>query len=121
MVLSVSIEASDIERGKEKSVACAACHGQQGVSPSPIWPNLAGQHESYLSKQLYEFKKGPSGNRNNSIMYGISLTLSDEDISDLSKYYASLDGTTGRTLSLSLFLSLHIFLPGPKQAREDNN
>ena len=112
MVLSVSIEASDIERGKEKSVACAACHGQQGVSPSPIWPNLAGQHESYLSKQLYEFKKGPSGNRNNSIMYGISLTLSDEDISDLSKYYASLDGTTGTTDDEYLELGQNIYRGG---------
>ena len=76
---------------------CAACHGQEGVSPSSIWPNLAGQHASYLSKQLYEFKKGADGNRNNSIMYGISLALSDEDISNLSAYYASLKSSVGTT------------------------
>ena len=63
MVLSVNIEASDIEKGKDKSVACASCHGQEGISPSSIWPNLAGQHANYISKQLYEFKKGATGNR----------------------------------------------------------
>ena len=83
MVLSISLEAADIEKGKELSATCIACHGQEGVSPSSIWPNLAGQHASYLSKQLYEFKKGADGNRNNSIMYGISLALSDEDINIL--------------------------------------
>ena len=83
MVLSISLEAADIEKGKEISATCIACHGQEGVSPSSIWPNLAGQHASYLSKQLYEFKKGADGNRNNSIMYGISLALSDEDINIL--------------------------------------
>ena len=45
MVLSVSIEASNIERGKDKSVAIEACHGQAGVSRRPIVPTLAVQHE----------------------------------------------------------------------------
>ena len=36
MVLSVNIEASDIEKGKGKSAACASCHGQEGISPSSI-------------------------------------------------------------------------------------
>ena len=53
MVLSVSIQAADLIKGKEKSVACVACHGQEGISPSSVWPNLAGQHAGYLSKQLY--------------------------------------------------------------------
>ena len=32
--------------------ACVACHGVNGVSGSPVWPNLAGQHETYLAQQL---------------------------------------------------------------------
>ena len=47
MVLSVSIQAADLIKGKEKSVACVACHGQEGISPSSVWPNLAGQHAGY--------------------------------------------------------------------------
>ena len=112
MILSVNIEAADIAKGKEKSAACVACHGQEGVSPSPIWPNLAGQHAGYLSKQLHEFKKGASGNRNNSIMYGISLTLSDDDISDLSEYYASLQGSVGTTADEYLLLGQNVYRGG---------
>ena len=56
-----------------------------------LWPKLAGQNPKYLASQLYEFRKGADGNRNNAVMYGIALTLSDSDIEDLSAYYASLN------------------------------
>ncbi|MEC7864558.1 MAG: c-type cytochrome [Pseudomonadota bacterium] len=110
--LSFSVNASNLEKGKELSAACIACHGQEGVSPSSIWPNLAGQHASYLSKQLYEFKKGPNGNRNNSVMYGISMNLSDQDISDLSEYYASLDSYVGTTADEYLTIGQNIYRGG---------
>lgn len=66
--------------------ACAACHGNDGVSPLPVNPNLAGQHPEYLFKQLRNFK---SGERSNAIMMGVVATLSDEDMRDLAAYYAS--------------------------------
>ena len=112
MVLPIGLEAADIDKGKEISASCIACHGQEGVSPSSIWPNLAGQHASYLSKQLYEFKKGADGKRNNSIMYGISLALSDQDISDLSAYYASLKSSVGTTSDEYLVLGQSIYRGG---------
>ena len=55
-------------------------------------PRLAGQHAEYTEKQLREFK---SGSRNNAIMAPMVAALSDEDISDIAVYYASLKGTTG--------------------------
>ncbi len=67
--------------------ACIGCHGPSGVSASPLWPNLAGQKEGYLSKQLQDFK---SGQRKDPLMSPISLSLSDQDISDLAKYFSSL-------------------------------
>lgn len=101
MILFTSVLSSafagDIEKGKEKSVTCAACHGSAGVSMNPEWPKLAGQHAKYLETQLYEFQKGPDGSRNNAIMYGIALALSKEDIEDISAYYASLDVSIGLT------------------------
>ena len=112
MVLPIGLEAADIDKGKEISASCIACHGQEGISPSSIWPNLAGQHASYLSKQLYEFKKGADGKRNNSIMYGISLALSDQDISDLSAYYASLKSSVGTTSDEYLVLGQSIYRGG---------
>ena len=112
IIFSANIQAGDIAKGKEKSVTCVACHGEAGVSVSPIWPKLAGQHESYLSSQLHEFKKGMDGKRNNAVMYGISMTLSDEDIDDLSAYYASLVKSIGTTEDKSFKLGQNIYRGG---------
>jgi cytochrome c553 len=68
------------------SQVCAACHGTDGNSPLPVNPNLAGQHPEYLYKQLRNFK---SGERANPIMAGMVASLSDQDMHDLSVYYAS--------------------------------
>lgn len=78
-----------------KVVLCAACHGQTGISPNPEWPNLAGQHASYLIKQLQEFKEGK--NRNAITMNGLSATLTEKEIRDLAQFYAGQplpEGTT---------------------------
>ena len=88
---------SDVEKGKELSASCAACHGDDGISLNPVWPKLAGQNPKYLASQLHEFKKGSDGNRNNAVMYGISVNLSDQDIEDLSEYYSSLKSSVGLT------------------------
>lgn len=79
--------AGDIEAGKAKSAACAACHGSAGVSPTPVWPNLAGQKEQYLLAQLKAFK---DGTRQNAQMAPMVANLSDEDMANLAAYYASL-------------------------------
>jgi cytochrome c553 len=79
--------AGDAAAGKDKSMMCAACHGTEGISAIPIYPNLAGQKEAYLAKQLHDFK---SDKRNDPTMKGMVAALSDEDIADLAAYYASL-------------------------------
>ena len=80
-------QAADIEAGKAKSAACAACHGGEGISPTPIWPNLAGQKEQYLAAQMKAFR---DGGRQNAQMAPMVANLSDEDIANLAAYYASL-------------------------------
>jgi cytochrome c553 len=50
------VAAGDAQAGKGKAQVCAACHGVDGNSLSPDWPNLAGQHATYTSKQLADFK-----------------------------------------------------------------
>lgn len=79
--------AGDIEAGKAKSAVCAACHGANGISPTEIWPNLAGQKEAYLVKQIKAFK---SGERKDPSMAPMVAALTDEDIANLAAYYASL-------------------------------
>ena len=112
LIFSNNVFAADIDKGKEKSVTCVVCHGQDGVSVNPLWPNLAGQHASYLKSQLYEFQKGPNGNRNNAIMYGISVVLSEEDIDDISAYYASLETSIGTTADEYLIKGQNIYRGG---------
>jgi len=91
----------DVAAGKAKSAVCAACHGADGKAILPAYPNLAGQHASYLAKQLMEYR---DGGRVNVLMSGQATNLSDEDIQDLAAYYNSLSKieniATEETLSL---------------------
>ncbi len=77
----------DAEVGRKKSAPCAACHGANGVSPSPEFPNLAGQYADYLEKALQHYK---GGKRKNPIMAGQVANLDARDMADLAAYYASL-------------------------------
>ena len=77
------------EAGKEKAKVCEACHGPDGKSIAPNYPNLAGQHESYLVKALADYR---AGRRTNPIMGPMAVNLSDQDIEDLAAWFASQDG-----------------------------
>jgi len=51
-----------LERGRLIAVGvCAECHQADGNSTAPAWPKLAGQHEGYIAKQLYNFKAVEAG------------------------------------------------------------
>lgn len=77
----------DAEAGKGKTGTCVACHGADGISPNPIWPNLAGQKDQYLIAQMKAFR---DGERDNPMMTPMAKPLSDQDIEDLAAYYSSL-------------------------------
>ncbi len=79
--------AGDAEKGKAKAAVCVACHGVDGISPNPQWPNLAGQKDQYLIKQMKAFR---DGERNDPVMSPMAAGLSDEDIENLAAYYAGL-------------------------------
>lgn len=81
------VNAADIEAGKQKAIMCAGCHGPAGISANPAWPNLAGQKADYLAAQLNEFK---NGNRKNDLMTPMAQGLNDEDVANVSAYFASL-------------------------------
>lgn len=76
--------------GQEKSKTCASCHGPTGnESLDDTYPRLAGQYPEYLAKALRDYR---SGERKNPIMAGFAAALTDEDINDLSAFYASQKG-----------------------------
>jgi len=83
-LVSFALFAADSEAGKTKSALCAGCHGVDGNSPNAIWPSLAGQHASYLVKQLENFK---SGERADPVMQGMAATLSEKDVRDVAAYF----------------------------------
>ena len=72
--------------GADKAAVCSACHGQDGNSPVPMYPKLAGQNEAYTSRQLALFK---DGSRVDPIMVGFASVLSPQDMRDLGAYYAT--------------------------------
>ena len=82
-----SLVAGSAEAGKASALTCTACHGSEGNSSSPTWPNLAGQNAPYLLAQLQAFK---DGSRIDPLMTGQAMMLSDEVMADLAVYFESL-------------------------------
>ncbi len=64
---------------------CAACHGQDGNSATPVNPNLAGQHAEYITLQLTHFQ---AGIRVNPVMQGMAAPLKPEDMKALGIYFS---------------------------------
>ena len=87
-----SVYALDEKKGAAVAQGlCSACHAADGNSVIPANPILAGQHSSYIKKQLHYFqvKNGESkAKRENAVMLGIASGLTDEDIDNLSAYYS---------------------------------
>lgn len=83
--------AGDATKGKTKAATCVACHGMDGNSANPMWPSLAGQHESYIYKQLKNFKDGKDAKdgRHDPSMAPMVAPLSDQDMQDLAAYFSS--------------------------------
>ncbi|NJD25798.1 MAG: cytochrome c4 [Betaproteobacteria bacterium] len=78
---------------KGKAIAetvCGACHGPDGNSPAPVNPQLAGQIEEYIYKQLKDFKgaDGKPAARMNPIMAGMAAPLTDADMRNLAAWFA---------------------------------
>lgn len=88
------LRGGSVEAGREKSATCAACHGADGISPSPTWPTLAGQHASYLVQTMKEYR---SRARNDLMMPALVEHLSDQDIDDLAAFYAAQPGLFNTT------------------------
>lgn len=83
----------DPQAGEAKAnTICLACHGPQGNSIVPLWPKIAGQHPTYIYKQLMDFK---SGNRENAQMSPMAAPLTEQEMLDLAAYYAAQVQTGG--------------------------
>jgi cytochrome c553 len=80
-----------VEAGATKSVTCQGCHGANGVSQSPEWPNLAGLGADYIVQQLQQFK---DGKRASPVMVPMTQSLAPDDMVDIAAYFNSLPNPT---------------------------
>jgi cytochrome c553 len=104
--------AGDAAAGKDKSAACAACHGPDGNSFNPVWPKLAGQHASYIEGQLKVLK---DGTRKDPLMSGQAAALSDQDMADLAAYYTSQAAQAGTADTEKATAGMTIYEAGNKE------
>ena len=81
-----TVLAANVAQGDtSKAAVCVACHGIDGNSINPVWPNLAGQGAEYTVQQLKAFK---TKTRNNAVMWPFANSLSDDDMWQIAIYYS---------------------------------
>ncbi|MDC1313348.1 cytochrome c4 [Pseudomonadales bacterium] len=80
------LAAGDAKQGEALTATCLACHGSDGNSLAGSFPNIAGQNEAYLYKQLVDIQTGA---RSAMLMTGILDGLTPQNLEDLAAYYAS--------------------------------
>ena len=78
------VAASEVPKA---AAVCTSCHGSDGIGVAPMYPTLAGQHESYLIRALREYQ---SGYRKNPIMSSMAASLSPADIRIVAAYFSHL-------------------------------
>ena len=80
----------DVKAGQKKNAMCIGCHGIVGYQASfpeiHKVPMISGQGAEYIASALNAYKKGE---RKHPTMRGVAQSLSDQDIADLSAYYAA--------------------------------
>lgn len=88
MCTALQSAADDAAAGRQKAdVACALCHGPNGIATLPNAPHLAGQQAIYLNEQLRNYR---SGKRQNEVMNMIAKQLTDSEIAHLAAWYSTL-------------------------------
>lgn len=91
--------AADKERSPTKQ-SCIDCHGAAGNAPiDPAYPRLGGQYADYLAHALQAYR---AGDRQHALMSGQAENLSDQQIADLSAYFAAQKATVADLRSVGL-------------------
>ena len=110
LLLTLSIAGNAYAAGD----AAAGCHGMDGNSMVPTFPKLAGQGESYIVKQIHDFKANTT--RQDAMMIGMVAALSDQDAADIGAYYQSQTLASASTFDESkLVLGREIYKGGNMQ------
>ena len=77
-------------KGAATGQSCIDCHGADGNAPiDPSYPKLGGQYADYLGHALSGYR---NGTRDHALMSAQAKSLTDQQIADLSAYFASRNG-----------------------------
>jgi cytochrome c553 len=109
-----SFAAGSRDAGQAKAATCSACHGMDGNSLNPEWPNLAGQHEAYIVRQLTAFH---GGQRQNVLMSPMAAILSEQDMADLAAYFSSQTVRGGETEPSKAKLGQRVYRSGKVEGK----
>ena len=92
IVILATSYAHAVDPGKGKVLArqCQTCHGLNGIAQIPIAPNIAGESQIYLERQLKRFR---DGQREHEMMTVVARNLTDSEIEDLAAWYESIQIT----------------------------
>lgn len=112
LILLLQAQAVAEPTAPPKATLCIACHGEKGISPQGIWPNLAGQHAPYILKQLQDVK---NNKRAAPLMANIIANLSPNDMEELAKFYAAQAPMSGATPKKYLSLGERVYRGGNSQ------
>jgi len=69
------------------TMICSSCHGDNGISEIPIYPNLKGKSSKDIALALKSYRDKSRKGKNAEVMYAVSAGLTDEDIEVISQYY----------------------------------
>jgi cytochrome c553 len=91
-IAPISWSEGSVEAGAALAGTCLACHGVNGNSTNPEWPNLAGQNAAYIRQQLHLFhdgrRTGKMGDANAAMMPPMAAPLTDQNIEDVAAYFS---------------------------------
>jgi cytochrome c553 len=110
LIVCLTLQASVVAKGDDAGAArdqtalnstlqgCAACHGVNGKSVSPTFPNLAAQMPAYLEAQLKAFKEQTRSDPDaQAYMWGMAAPLSESLIHGLAEYFSKQPGAVGKS------------------------
>jgi cytochrome c553 len=95
--------------GAEKAALCQGCHGETGNSTEPLIPKLAGQYGNYIAKQVRNYQ---AGIRTHQIMGAVAATVTEDELSDISAFFAHQPMMTGGGVGLNNQMGKELYLNG---------
>ena len=95
LAAGAAVAAPKADIAKVATTICAACHAADGNSGIAMYPKLAAQHSAYIYRQTLDIKEGKRTNGSAAVMKPMVMNLSEQDILNVSAFYAKQQAKSG--------------------------